>query len=239
MYPKADSVWRRRPRSAFTLIELLVVIAIIAILAALLLPALKKARDQANSIKCMSNLKQIGLLGIMFSETDKSQGGYLPLLAGWDTELAMSVIWQGQLALVMGKSVTTTTPVDPLFLCPANPTPNFASLTYQSIGVNWVGSSYGINLYYLGIPPTGFTSVPLTRVSKPGSIIMFGDSQSYVNEGGPVGIILSPYYGSYYSSRRHRNGSNVVFVDGHAEWKRYDEINGTNYASSKLLFEPQ
>jgi prepilin-type N-terminal cleavage/methylation domain-containing protein len=100
----------------FTLIELLVVIAIIAILAAMLLPALAKAKEKAKQTSCISNLKQVAV-GLAMYVDDNS--GFYPIVSYTDSS-GNSIDWPKELtAYLPQKGDSVTSPANQVFVCPS------------------------------------------------------------------------------------------------------------------------
>ena len=131
----------RRTRGGFTLIELLTVIAIIAILAALLLPALSRAKEMGRSAGCKSNLRQMGLALNMYGE-DYQQFPYT-------VDFSEGRTWFMQ----VGRYLYDSSP----FHCPS-----YRGISYYSWKQNviyYFGGSYGYNGLGTGSRPAGYLNL--------------------------------------------------------------------------------
>jgi prepilin-type N-terminal cleavage/methylation domain-containing protein len=233
-------------KTAFTLIEMLVVIAIISILAALLLPALARAKDKAYRIACLNNLRQIGIYLQIYTEDNRD---YFPAHRNQNLDTKDEgpslANWWG--ATIIGNARNQSN----LFHCPAIKGPQFQN------GVRWDWAfdchfvGYGYNSWFLGlwpyttashgtltvagIPYTSPRQFKRTAIRSPVNCLEASDSMpkkqlKYSSSSwwpmacmDPANSMHSAFEG--VSTLRHRGLGVMVFADAHSEARRDKDIN--------------
>ena len=196
-------------RVGFTLIELLVVIAIISILASILFPVFARARENARRTSCLSNAKQLGL-GMMQYTQDYDEMypiiGFGPTSADDKVIFPNGSIGSNNWVLRIYPYVKSTQ----VFICPSDTVepwkgaPSGPSITQ--------GVSYGANYRII---VNALVPISIATVQKVSDTLLMADSAGDVRYD-----VRDVYRDDRHIIDRHMDGTNIVFADGHAKWKK-------------------
>ncbi len=195
-----------REKFNFTIIELLMVVSIIAILAMMLLPVLNKAKKKAYGIKCISNIKQVASLTIIY--TDEYKGDFPPHPA-----------FTTMINLYGEKTVA--------YQCPLDPSAFDKKWTY-STGIRY---SYAINLAIINPASCGIAysgTVKMYSLRCPGQTPLLAETKPFSGSGyyDPDGMqsssrqyVYGPGGATMNCSLRHDAGSNYATASGSVKWE--------------------
>jgi prepilin-type N-terminal cleavage/methylation domain-containing protein/prepilin-type processing-associated H-X9-DG protein len=233
-----------RCRRGFTLVELLVVIGIIALLVSILLPALNKAREAANAVRCSSQLRQIGIAFRLYGH-DFNQ--FLPQIAGgaafgtgpstwgdkrtfWPVQLGTPYLSLPGQKGTTGQALALLDYIDSnvtIFTCPtAN---GVLTERYRNYGMNY--NTGAIRLSGKANAPPGVLP-KLTSTMKATETVLAGDAGINPSSSPPTQTIQIGATGDIRPWMIHSKSANILFFDGHVTRLRDSEIPATNPAGN-------